>query len=428
MQRRHFLKSLASTSVMPLLATPGLAATRKSRGANPKKLLVIFQRGGNDTLNTLVPVDATQYGLYQALRPDLALPQGSLLNLPGSGFFGLHPALEPMQNLINAGQVTFLNAVGYPGPDRSHFESQAYYETGVPGNGLLDGWINRFLATTTGAAPIRGVAVGWTIPQAVRGTVNVPVSLNFGQTQIDIDGALSDPDDAAYRSALQQLINQTATPGNEIIYDTARNIYQMIDSFADRDLESYNPSNNADYPDTLFGSSIKHCAQMLKDDVSNLGIEIAVVDQAGYDTHANQITAGNPLSEGENQHATLLRELARGIQAFSDDMGAVRMADTLILVVSEFGRRAYQNDSFGSDHGTGGLAMVIGPSVNGQVYGGDGDWPGLATADLYQEDDLNWTTDFRDIYWEILARHMGVDNTALAQILPGHGYSALNFI
>ena len=104
MHRRHFLKSIATTSMVPLLATPGLAAKRKSRAGSLKKLLVIFQRGGNDTLNTLVPVDATQYGLYQALRPDLAISQGSLLNLPASGFFGLHPArkasrLQPIEAL-----------------------------------------------------------------------------------------------------------------------------------------------------------------------------------------------------------------------------------------------------------------------------------------------------------------------------------------
>lgn len=392
-----------------------------------KKMLVLFQRGGNDGLNTMIPVDPVEYNRYQNLRPSIGIAQASLLNIPGNSFFALHPALSSLIPIKQAGQLSLIHAVGYPNPDRSHFESQSFYETAVPGNGLLDGWINRYLSLTSGPGLIRGISIGSNIPQSATGTVPVPVSNNFGQLDIEVDNALEGLEAETYKQRIRDLFLQTPTSGNQLIYDTGNNIFQMIDSFADRDWQDpgFMPDNGAVYPDTGLGRRVMHAAQMLKDDTSFLGVETVTIDQGGYDTHANQVNAGNPLNEGQG-HPRLLRELGDCMAAFYTDMGPTRMQDVVLLVLTEFGRRAYENDSTGTDHGTGALVMAMGGANTSAVVNDGPDWPGL--NNLLYGDDLMWVTDFRDIYWEILSRHMGVDNTTLGNIIPGHTYSSVGFI
>lgn len=429
MKRRTAIKALAGgLAIAPKLLANQFPPQRTpvGRKGTLKKMVVVFQRGGNDGLNTLVPVETNQYNYYANLRPTVGLPQGALLNLPGSGFFGLHPEMSALLPIIQAGHCSMIHAVGYPNPDRSHFESQAYFETAVPGNGLLSGWLNRYLANTAGPGFIRGISIGSNIPQSVTGSVPVPVSNNFGETSVETDRNLSNADQPNYLQKIDDLYSLTPSAGNAPIYDTGGKIFQMLSNFADRDLNNYVPENGAVYPSSRLGDRVMHAAQMLKDD-NFLGVEVVTIDQGGYDNHAGQIVNGNPL-DGEGQHARLLRELSESMAAFYTDMGPVRMNDVVFLVVSEFGRRAYENDSFGTDHGTGSVAMVMGPSVNGAIINGDANWPGLATADLYSEDDLDWVTDFRDIYADILVNHLGADASLLSSVIPGHTHTPVGFI
>lgn len=427
MKRRTILQVMAGgLATAPLMAFKRKQGLRRKRGSI-KKLLVIFQRGGNDSLNTLVPLATNQYNLYRGLRPDLGFTNSQLLGVPG-GYFGMHPAMSSLSPILSAGHLSFVHCVGYPGADRSHFESQSYYETGVPGNGLLGGWINRYLANTVGGGGlIRGIAVGYTIPQLVQGQVAVPVSANFGRSEIATDNNMSSAQADAYRSIINQNLSFTPPVGNEAVYDTGQKIFDMVESFSTRDLSDYSPENGAVYPAGGFGNHIMHAAQMLKDSPNHLGIETCVINQGGYDTHANQISPGNPTDPGAT-HYRLLGQLSDGMAAFYRDMGPARMQDTLVLVISEFGRRAYQNDSNGSDHGIGSLAMLMGANVSGEAHNGGGAWPGLNHADLIDGGDLAWVTDFRDIYWEILTRHMGVSNSEAEAIIPGHVYSPLNVL
>jgi len=424
LKRRTFLKALGGSAAFGGALSATAASRQRHRvgkGGTIKKLMVLFLRGGNDGLNTMIPVESTEYNHYRNLRPDVGLNDNLLVDVPGSsGFFALHPSLSPLVPYIQAGHASLIHAVAYPNSDRSHFESQAYWETGVPGMGSLDGWLNRYLSNTTGPGLIRGVSIGSNIPQSVSGTVPVPVSNNFGTSTIDVDPDLNSSDSDAFRQKLRDTYALSATPGNADIYNTGNRIFDMIDAFADRDFGSYMPENGAVYPDSSLGRRVAHGAQMLKDDPSFLGVEIVTTDTGGYDTHANQLQAANPTNPNQG-HARLLRQLAQSMAAFYQDMGDIRMQDTAFMVISEFGRRAYQNDSFGTDHGIGGLALVMSGSstVNGNLVNGDGDWPGLAPGDL-DGGNLDWVTDFRDIYWDILAGHMGLDNTTLNTILPGH--------
>lgn len=429
MKRRTMLGAMGAGLGL-MLGNPAKARERRrpriGKGGTPKKMLVIFQRGGNDGLNTLIPAYGDQKNRYRKLRPDIYIRDSAQIAVPGTSFFGLHNAMAPLQPLMNQGMVTWFHAVGYPNPNRSHFESQAYLETGVPGNDHLGGWLNRYLEETTGPGLIRGVSIGNSIPQIMSGRVPVPVSTNFGNFEVRVDNNLDSADQDAFRTMLGNAVGSGSTSGNEFVYDTSNKVFQIVDLFSAKNANTYNPGNNAVYPDTWFGYKLRHAAQMLRDTPEVLNIEVATVDQGGYDTHASQVMAGDTANVGA-RHAALLNELSTGIAAFVQDMGPSRMEDMLILVVSEFGRRAYQNDSLGTDHGTGSLAFVVAPSSSGTVFNEGDDWPGLEESRLFHGD-LNWRTDFRDIYWEIMSRHLGASDAALANILPGHSYQPLNFL
>ena len=432
MKRRTLLKTAAGALAAPLYTTPILSGnsgprTKFQRKGAIKKLLVFFQRGGNDGLNTLVPIDNTQHNHYMNLRPTVGLPAASLLNVPGSTFFAHHPGMNALRPMMQNGHVSFIHCVGYPSPNRSHFESQSFYETATPGISSGAGWLNRFLQQTTGAGLIRGVVIDNNLPQIAAGQEPVPVSTNFGNANIDVDPALDNADSTLYLSKIEQIMNEAATPGNATVYDTSKKVFDMINAFNDRNLNNYVPENGAVYPNNGIGRRVQHAAQMLKDDPSFLGIEVAVVNQGGYDTHANQVPAVNPLTTNSG-HGARLRELSESLAAFYTDMGPARMQDCLVLMISEFGRRAFQNDSLGTDHGTGAVVMVMNTLASGQAHNGDGDWPGLGNAALLQGRDLDWVTDFRDIYWEVLATHMGVAPATIGNIIPGHTYSPVGFL
>ncbi len=411
MKRRDFMKMLAAGSAMSGLGLHSQAAPSAPR-SNGNKLLVIFQRGGNDGLNTVIPIEASQYALYQGLRPNIHIPMTAILPTNHSQF-GLHPQLEALQPIHAAGHLSFVHCVGYPNSDRSHFQSMAYMETAVPGNGLLQGWLNRFFQNTTGSGLIRGVCIGSTSPQSMMGDIPIPTSTNFGTMQVGDDTLQGDtPPPGELQNILEQVHNMNPTANNGKLYETGEAIFQMVENFSNRNLDDYVPEHGAEYPDTSLGRRVMHAAQMLKDSPTVLDIEVATIDMNGHDTHAQQ----------PGRHEGLLSDLALSMAAFYTDMGSL-MSQTLVLVITEFGRRAYENDSEGTDHGTGSVAMVMNTNVTGDVVMG-GAWPGLEEDNLYRGD-LNWASDFRDIYWEVMATHLGVDSAALETIIPGHSYSPL---
>ena len=171
------------------------------------------------------------------------------------------------------------------------------------------------------------------------------------------------------------------------------------------DPSKYQPEHGADYPRSAFGQALRQIAQLSKADV---GLEVAFADLGGWDTHVNQGAA-------QGQLATRLDDFGRSIAALVTDLGD-RMADTVVLTMSEFGRAVNENGNRGTDHGHGNAMMVIGGGVRGgRVYG---KWPGLAREQRYDARDLAVTTDFRDVFAEIVVRHLGLAD-------PKHGLSGL---
>lgn len=422
MLRRHFISTLGAglgaTCTLPLFA--GRSSATGQRKAGLKKLVVIFQRGGNDAVNTLAPVgDAEQARLYREFRPTLNLPAGALLSLNSSAFFGFHPSFAPVADLINDGRAAFVHAVGYPAMNTSHFVAQSFLETAEPGNRRGSGWLNRFFAADPQQRAFRAVMVASNVAQTMAGPYTVPVSTNFGLLNMPLPASLRVDERAAYAQALRTLANDAHDHDVSVLTSTTHSLLDMFDRFQDRNAATYQPANGAEYPDTNLGNNLKHAVQMLKDEPSELNIEAVMVNHDGYDHHAGQIAAESPT---QGVHADMLYELCQSIKALYQDMGPSAIDDVAVLVISEFGRTLRQNGSLGTDHGHASLAMVFGGTATGRVLNGGGDWPGLVG------NHLAWRTDYRDIYWELLRNHLGASTAEITAAIPNHPYTPLGLL
>ncbi len=381
--RRLFLRN--SAMVMAGVGTAPIWLERAAfaaQGTARKKVLVtIFQRGAADGLNIVVPHGEAE---YYKLRPSIAVArpgadETAAINL--DGFFGLHPALEPLKPWWNEGHLAIIHAAGSPDPTRSHFDAQDYMESGTPGwKTTSDGWLNRALPATAGnISPVRAVALGAALPRALRGrnsAVAVESLPSFGVR------------DANAAAMLEAMYTQT---GDQLLGGTGRETFEAMRLLQSLQKTPYQPEGNASYPRGRLGSSLQQIAQLIKADV---GLEVAFADLNGWDHHVNEPA----------QLANVLREFGGALAAFAQDLGP-RLSDVVVVTMSEFGRTAKENGDRGTDHGHANVMFALGGDVKGgKVYG---EWPGLAAEQLYEGRDLAVTTDFRSVLSEAVARHMG---------------------
>jgi len=400
MRRRVFLKSGALALVTIGLDPSFLRRTVYAQGAlAPKKgkvLICLFQRGAADGLNILVPHGEKE---YYALRPTIGIPRQQVIDL--DGFFGLHPSLAPLQPLWKSGMLAPVTAVGSPSSTRSHFDAQDFMETGTPDRkGTPDGWLNRLLAAegtcaqcAVHASPFRAVAFSAQTPRILEGPQPTIAMSNLADFTIRATG-----DDVARLEALYR------TGNADLIHGTGAETFDAVRMLKAADPQHYAAEHGAEYPRSPFGQSLRQIAQLIKADV---GLEIAFADVGGWDTHVNQ-------GASTGQLAQRLADFAHAIAALATDLGD-RMEDVVILTMSEFGRMAKQNGSGGTDHGHAGMLFVIGGSAKGgKVHG---TWPGLAKEQLYEGRDLALTTDFRAVFAEVAARHLGVADSSV--VFPG---------
>jgi len=408
MQRRAFVKSGALALVTMGLSPSFLRRTafgaQLTQAPKGKTLICLFQRGAADALNIVVPHgDKSYYGL----RPSIAIPRPSGSSRTVSrdaaidldGFFGLHPSLAPFKPLYDRGILAPVHAVGSPSTTRSHFDAQDYMETGTPDNkGTPDGWLNRYLAVQgtcdeCKASPFRAVSLTQQTPRIMEGSSEVVAMNSLNEFTVRASGSQAERLEALYRTGSADLIHGAGTE-----------MFEAVKMLKAANPQKYAPRNGADYPRSQFGQRLLQIAQLIKADV---GLEIAFADVGGWDTHVNQGAATGQL-------AARLDDFATSIAALVTDLGD-RMDDVLILTMSEFGRMAKENGNRGTDHGHAGALFVIGGDVKGgKVHG---KWPGLATEQLYEGRDLALTTDFRSVFSEVTARHLGA--TKLEGIFPG---------
>jgi uncharacterized protein (DUF1501 family) len=391
--RRSFIKSAGlgflALGLPPSFLVRAAGAQQSNRG---KALVVVFQRGGMDGLNVVVPFKDRA---YYALRPSIAVAEpagGEERAIDLDGYFALHPALAPLKNIYDKGHLAILHAAGSPDNTRSHFDAQDYMEIGTPGvKSTPDGWLNRYLnEKRLSDSPFRGVAVGAQTPRMLAGAAP---SLSLSSIE---EFRLRNQTMAA---TLQKLYTNSTDPlfrqGGNSLFDALARL---------RTIESKIPPSTASYPVGKFAVGLKQIARLIKADV---GLEIAFTEIEGWDTHVAEGGATGIL-------ANRLKEFGAGLAAFYQDLGD-RLDDVVVVTMSEFGRTARENGNRGTDHGHANVMFVLGGRVRGgKVYGR---WPGLAPEVLYEGRDLDLTTDYRTVCSEVFARHLG--QREVGRIFPG---------
>jgi uncharacterized protein (DUF1501 family) len=385
------------------LAAPGPGAFHRR-----KVLVTIFQRGAMDGLMAVTPLDDAALRRY---RPRLAMTAARtaasderLLDLGGE--LGLHPAFAPLLPLWQQRRLAVVHAVGSPDPTRSHFDAQDYMETGTPGRkGTASGWLNRVAGelgheVPAGAAsPFRAVAMAPALPRSLYGPAPAVALTDLATFQVRLPGA-----PAAARAAgagFEALYEQTS---QQLLRITGEETFAAVDLLRRADAAAYRPAAGAHYPRSPLGAALEQVAFLVKAD---LGLELAFTETGGWDTHVQQGTTAGTFARRAS-------DLAQAIAAFWTDLGGYQ-DDVVLLTMTEFGRTVHENGSGGTDHGHGSCLFVLGNAVaGGRVHG---HLPDLAEAALYEGRDLPVTTDFRAVFAEVAARHLGV--TDAASIFPG---------
>jgi uncharacterized protein (DUF1501 family) len=344
-------------------------------------LVVVFLRGGADGLNLVIPHFDKE---YRKLRPTLALREWIALD----DRFGWNVGFRPLEPHYREGRLAIVHAVGSDDSTRSHFEAQDLMErAGRPEEGAAGGWLGRHLRSKPGSrGAISSVSITPTLPESLRGAPSACALESIDE--VTLQGA-----DSAFTGALRVLFEADTTGAGK----TALATLQLMERIAAmKDL-----ARPETYPATHFGRALCEVARLLKADV---GLEVACLDLGGWDTH---FTQGPLLS-------SLVEELAGGLAAFAGDLGA-RLDQTVIVVMTEFGRRAYENASLGTDHGRASVMFVVGgPVRGGRVVA---EWPGLGGNALEGPGDLTVTIDYRDVLSEIASKALG--NPNIDQVFPG---------
>ncbi|MFC4640497.1 DUF1501 domain-containing protein [Deinococcus hohokamensis] len=373
--RRDFLKysalAVAATSGMPGFLARAAAQTQAGGG---QTLVVIQLTGGNDGLNTLVPYSN---GAYYAARPNIAIPKKDVLTVNPD--LGMHPALRPLMPLWDAGHLAWMENVGYPNPNRSHFASMAIWHTADPTQAQADGWIGR-IAEKIGD-PFCASNVGASTPQALRASdFSLPSIDAVDNFQVKLPQGL----DGAFHSMLD-------TPRRGEADYLARATRQMLQNTARVQQNATKYKAGAQYPEGKFAAQLRDAARLI---AAGVGQRVLYVSLGGFDTHAGQ----------RAEQDELLGTLAGGLAAFQTDLERQGLADRVIVMgFSEFGRRVAENDSAGTDHGKGSVMFALGRGVKGGVHGDSPDLENLSDGDI------KYKQDFRGIYELALTRWLGLD-------------------
>ena len=378
---------------------PRLAFAPQNTAPRGDTLVVVFLRGAADVLNMVVPHGEDAY--YQ-LRPTLGIPppddsktKKEERTVDLDGFFGFHPSMRSLLDAWQSGGLAILHACGAPDESRSHFKAMELMERGVEDErGPASGWIGRHLATlnTGNSSPLRAVGMGTRPQRSLSGSVPVSALRSIADFHLGGD-----------QRALQQMRAALNTVYEEDVL--GQDTLSIMDTLETLDPLIYIPARAARYPDSEFGLALKQTAMLIKAEV---GLEVSAIDVGGWDTHFAQ-------GASTGQMPNLMKDLAEGLAAFHVDMFD-HMQQLTTVTMSEFGRRASENGSLGTDHGHGSMMMVLGGNVaGGKVHG---EWPGMAEGQLIGPGDLAVTTDYRDVLSEILMKRL--NNPATSEIFPDY--------
>jgi len=405
LSRRRFLRTTTTLSAAAVVFPDWLPRiTLADHYSSTRDVMVsVFMRGGVDGLAMVIPHTEAQ---YYALRPTIRTPAPDSMAgnraIALDNRFAIPPAMQALLPAYQAQDLLVMHAVGQKtNNSRSHFDAQRYMEVGKPVDpDLTTGWLGRHLATVppVHATPVlRGIGLSSGLPKTL---VGAPQTLPISNPASFTIGGASNT-----RVARTELLRANYADSANPLRAAALDALSTMDVLSALNLNAYAPANGAVYPNTSFGRGLRAIAALIKSDI---GLEAAAIDIGGWDTHASQDPNGG-------QMATQMLDFARSLGAFWADVIATNYPVTT-TALSEFGRNARENGSFGTDHGRGTVMFAMGRGIAGGRVLTAG-WPGLETSQLEDRRDLRVTLDYRDVLAEIVQRRL--ENTNLAAVFPG---------
>lgn len=382
--RRQFLKYTGVSTLGAMATTLSLEDVARAASASPLPLgtpilVIVTLYGGNDGLNTVVPY---QDPAYATLRPGLSLTEAQVLPL-GQGL-ALNGSMTGMKALWDKNQLGIVLGVGYPQPNHSHFSSMAIWQTASPSSPISSGWIGRWLDTQS-RDPLRAVGVGSVLTPLLAGARRSGSMLPFGGMVVPTGALGADVHQLAASSAADVPLTKEAAIAMFNMFQVASTVEPVL---AGVRATSTNPLTN----------QLALVAGLI---AAGVPTRVHAVSIAGFDTHANELTAQTSLIGG----------VSDAVSGFLAQVNTTpRANDVVVLVYSEFGRRPIANASNGTDHGTAGPVFVAGNRVAGGFYGEQPSLSALVGGDLAV------TSDFRDVYASLLADVLSSDP---ASVIPG---------
>lgn len=409
--RRAFLRSLGivggatlMAGKIPLTAYATSPLAFGLSGAGDDNILVMIRlQGGNDGLNTIIPV--YDYGRYQSLRPGIAIPEGQ--TIPLTGELGMHPALGSFKTMWDQGRMKLLNNVGYPDQNLSHFRSSDIWASASDAADELDtGWMGRFYDDTYPDFLLDPPP----IPPAIQIGGGGDLVFN-GEDNVNYAISVPSPEQLEYIASSGALYDPSSVPpclyGDQLSF--MRTITNNTFKYAAVISEAFARGENAAEYQGPLGRQLEVIARLIK---GQLGTRLYVVTLNGFDTHAGQL----------NQHQNLLSSLANNVAVFFQDLSQGGWDEKVMsFTFSEFGRRPAQNASQGTDHGAAAPMFVLGPGLMGN--GSFGSLPQL--NDLDQNGNLKYDIDFRSVYATMLEKWLCVD-PAMVDLALGQPHARLD--
>ncbi len=414
MKRRNFLRTgaIAGTSPFLLNQVPLFALESRSRALYEKmqesqRVLVLIQlRGGNDGLNTLIPLD--QYNNLYKARPEVILPEKAILPLSHNN--GLHPKMEGIQRLFQDRKVGIVQSVGYPLPNKSHFRSTDIWETASASDEVLQtGWLGRYIDKQHSGFPDNYPNAQYPDPLAI--TLGSVVSTTCQGPVSNMSMALQNLNQFA-----QLPLNEESVEGSTLYQRELGFIRQSLkqtNQYFETIQQAADTGKNLSrlYPDrgNSLSNQLRIVARLIH---GGLQTPIYIVNLGGFDTHANQVRANDPNTEGN--HAELLEQVSTAVSAFQDDLSRMGIEDRVLgMTYSEFGRRIASNASNGTDHGTAAPLFLFGTQVNPRIHG---DSPKIS-ASVNVKDNLPMQYDFRSVFGTVLQDWMGIEEEEIKELL-----------
>lgn len=417
MNRKEFLGKSITAGFLPVVLngfslqafadSPLVAFLNKA--SNEDRVLVLIQlNGGNDGLNTVIPLD--QYSKYYSARTNIAIPESKVLGLGTAASLGLHPGMSKMKTMYDEGLISVVQNVGYPNQDFSHFRSTDIWLTGSNADEEIEtGWMGRYLDTKFPDFPTNYPNTTNPDPPAIQ--IGAMISPALQGLNMSMGMSITDP------TNFYQFVNGTVDPapntpmGHELTF--VRLVAQQTQAYSGSIKAAADKATNksALYPTAgtnTLADQLKIVARLV---AGGLKTRVYMVSLGGFDTHASQVAVSGTET---GAHATLLTRVSEAVTAFQDDLKLLGVDNRVLgMTFSEFGRRIKSNDSLGTDHGAAAPLFLFGAKVNGGVYGKNVVIP----IEPSPGDNLPMEFDFRTIYASILKDWFEVSDADLSSIM-----------